>query len=53
LGDQGLEVADYLAGDELVVGDDPGPLLKMLNEDLFRGGLTNMAFVSDNKEPRL
>jgi hypothetical protein len=52
LGDQGLDSAQYLAGDELLVGDDPGPLLRMLNEDLFRGGLTSVPFVSDNKEPR-
>lgn len=52
LGDQGLDSSQYLEGDELLVGDDPSPLLKMLNEDLFRGGLTSMPFVSDNKEPR-
>jgi hypothetical protein len=52
LHDQGLDATQYLDGDALLVSEDPGPLLKMLNEDLFRGGLTSMPFVSDNKEPR-
>jgi hypothetical protein len=49
---QGLDEASLLQGDQLLLGDDPTPLLKLLNEDLFRGGLTDVPFVSDNKAPR-
>jgi hypothetical protein len=35
-----------------VLPDDPSGLLKLLNEDLFRGVLTDVPFVSDNKAPR-
>jgi hypothetical protein len=49
---QGLEETTLLRGEQLLLGDDPTPLLKLLNEDLFRGGLTDVPFVSDNKAPR-
>ena len=41
-----------MRGDELVLESDPNMLLKLLNEDLFLGGLTDKAFVSDAKAPR-
>jgi hypothetical protein len=50
--EQGLDESMLLRGDELFLGTDPLPLLKLLNEDLFRGGLTDVPFVSDNKAPR-
>lgn len=49
---QGLDETTLLRGEHLLLGDDPTPLLKLLNEDLFRGGLTDVPFVSDNKAPR-
>jgi hypothetical protein len=52
LREQGLDENALLRGDELLLGEDPTPLLKLLNEDMFRGGLTDVAFVSDNKAPR-
>jgi hypothetical protein len=50
----GLEEADYIAGDELVVDEaDPRTLLDLLNEDLFIGGLTDVHFRSERKsQPR-
>ena len=50
--DQGLDEAAFIHGEELMLPDDPSGLLKLLNEDLFRGGLTDVPFVSDNKAPR-
>jgi hypothetical protein len=50
--DQGLSERDFIKDDKLVIPDDPGILLKVLNEDLFTGGLTGVPFVSDNKAPR-
>jgi hypothetical protein len=50
--DQGLDENSLIQADELIVPDDPSILLKLLNEDLFKGGLTDVPFVSDNKAPR-
>lgn len=50
--EQELDEEELVRGDELVLPDNPSQLLKLLNEDLFRGGLTGVPFVSDNKEPR-
>jgi hypothetical protein len=50
--DQGLDEKALIQEGELIVPDDPSILLKLLNEDLFKGGLTDVAFVSDNKAPR-
>ena len=52
LAQQGLADAGLIEGEELVLPDNPSILLKVLNEDLFLGGLTDVPFVSDNKEPR-
>ncbi len=50
---QGLDPARFVKGNELVFDDaDPATLLKILNEDLFRGGLTNEPFVADRKAHR-
>jgi hypothetical protein len=47
-----LEPADFIKDDELVVSDaNADQLLKLLNEDLFTGGLTGDPFVTDGKEP--
>jgi hypothetical protein len=49
----GLEQADFIAGDELVVDEaDPRMLLDLLNEDLFVGGLTDAGFRSERKSLR-
>jgi hypothetical protein len=49
----GLDEADYIADDELVVDEaDPMTLLELLNEDLFSGGLTDTGFRSERKSPR-
>lgn len=49
----GLEEADFIDGDELVVDEaDPMTLLELLNEDLFTGGLTDTGFRSERKSPR-
>lgn len=52
IANQGLDEGALIRGDELLLPDDPSTLLKLLNEDLFLGGLTDMPFVSDNKAPR-
>lgn len=52
IANQGLDEGLLIRGDELLLPDDPSTLLKLLNEDLFLGGLTDMPFVSDNKAPR-
>ena len=44
--------SEFIKDDKLVIPDDPAILLKVLNEDLFTGGLTGVPFVSDNKAPR-
>jgi hypothetical protein len=50
---QGLDPAKFIKGNELVFDDaDPATLLKILNEDLFRGGLTDEPFVADRKARR-
>lgn len=50
---QGLNPAKFVKGNQLVFDDaEPATLLKILNEDLFRGGLTNEPFVADRKAPR-
>jgi hypothetical protein len=49
----GLEEADFIDGDELVVDEaDPMTLLELLNEDLFTGGLTDTGFRSERKSTR-
>jgi hypothetical protein len=52
LAQQGLSDAGLVEDDKLVLPENPFILLKVLNEDLFLGGLTDLPFVSDNKEPR-
>ncbi len=50
---QGLDPAILVKGNKLVFGEaDPALLLKLLNEDLFKGGLTDEAFVVDRKSAR-
>jgi hypothetical protein len=50
---QHLDEAKLLRGDELVFDQaDPATLLKLLNEDLFLGGLTDEPFVVDRKSRR-
>ena len=50
---QGLDPDRFVKGNELVFDDaEPATLLKILNEDLFRGGLTDEPFVADRKAPR-
>lgn len=47
-----LKPSDFIKGDELVVSEaNADQLLKLLNEDLFTGGLTGDPFVTDGKEP--
>ena len=47
---QGLDPSKFVDGNQLVFDDtDPATLLKVLNEDLFRGGLTDEPFVADRK----
>ncbi|MDP9232193.1 MAG: hypothetical protein M3O73_05420 [Actinomycetota bacterium] len=49
----GLEEADFIAGNELVVDEaDPMTLLDLLNEDLFTGGMSELGFRRDRKSPR-
>jgi hypothetical protein len=48
-----LDEAEFIEDDELVIDDqDPFKLMYLLNEDLFRGGLTSQGFVSDRKSLR-
>jgi hypothetical protein len=50
---QGLDARQLLKGDRLLVDEaDPTTLLKLLNEDLFRGGLTDELFAADRKRRR-
>jgi hypothetical protein len=50
---QHLDEARLLRGNELVFDQaDPATLLKLLNEDLFLGGLTDEPFVVDRKSRR-
>jgi hypothetical protein len=50
---QGLDPAKFVKGNQLAFDDaEPATLLKILNEDLFRGGLTDEPFVADRKAPR-
>jgi len=47
-----LKPADFIKDNKLVVSDaNADQLLKLLNEDLFTGGLTGDPFVTDGKEP--
>lgn len=47
-----LTVSDFVDGDELVVTDkNVEAMLRLLNEDFSRGGLTNDPFVIEAKEP--
>lgn len=47
-----LEPSDFIKDDRLVVSDtNADQLLKLLNEDLFTGGLTGDPFLTDGKEP--
>ena len=47
-----LEPTDFIENDELVVSEaNADQLLKLLNEDLFTGGLTGDPFLSGGKEP--
>lgn len=49
----GLPEANFLDGDQLRYDDaNPFPLVYLLNEDFFQGGLTDVAFRSDRKSPR-
>jgi hypothetical protein len=48
-----LDEDDFIEGDELKVDEsNPFQLVYMLNEDFFRGGLTETDFRSDRKSPR-
>jgi len=49
---QGLDPDTMLDDGKLVLPDDPTLVLKLLNEDLFLGGLTDRPFISDHKAPR-
>lgn len=50
---QGLDASRLINGGKLVFDDaDPTTLLKLLNEDLFKGGLTDEPFVVDRKSRR-
>lgn len=50
--EMGLPPKDFVRQGKLVVDDDNiEELLRMLNEDLTRGGLTHDAFVIESKEP--
>lgn len=47
-----LQPDDFIENNELVVSEaNADQLLKLLNEDLFTGGLTGDPFVTDGKEP--
>jgi hypothetical protein len=50
--DMGLSPSDYIERHQLVVQDgNVAELLRVLNEDLTRGGLTHDPFVIESKEP--
>jgi hypothetical protein len=50
---QGLDSSELVKNGKLVFDDaDPTTLLKLLNEDLFKGGLTDEPFVVDRKSRR-
>jgi len=50
--EMGLDTADFVRNGQLVVHEDSlGELLRMLNEDLTRGGLTRDPFRIESKEP--
>jgi Domain of unknown function (DUF4868) len=50
---QGLNPDEFVKGNELLFDDaEPATLMKILNEDLFRGGLTDEPFVADRKAHR-
>jgi hypothetical protein len=50
---QGLDEAELIEDGELVVDEeDPSTLLRLLNEDLFIGGLSGTAFAADRKRVR-
>jgi Domain of unknown function (DUF4868) len=47
-----LEPSEFIDNNQLVVSEaNADQLLKLLNEDLFTGGLTGDPFVTDGKEP--
>jgi len=47
-----LKPADFIKDNQLLVSEaNAAQLLKLLNEDLFTGGLTGDRFVTDGKEP--
>lgn len=52
--DQGLDVSSLFSKDGLVVTEetDTLTLLALLNEDLFKGGLTGTAYSADRKRRR-
>jgi hypothetical protein len=48
----GLPTASFVKNSQLVVGEDNlDELLRILNEDLTRGGLTRDPFRIESKEP--
>lgn len=50
---QGLDEAELIEGGALVVDEEnPGTLLRLLNEDLFVGGLSGTHFAADRKRVR-
>lgn len=50
---QGLDASKLVRNGKLIFDDaDPTTLLKVLNEDLFKGGLTDESFVVDRKSRR-
>lgn len=49
--EMGLPTANFVKNKQLIVEDDPGELLRILNEDLTRGGLTRDPFRIESKEP--
>jgi hypothetical protein len=50
--EMGLRPADFVKNNQLVVNEDNlGELLRILNEDLTRGGLTHDRFRIESKEP--
>lgn len=50
---QGLDASTLVRANKLVFDEaDPAMLLKLLNEDLFKGGLTDEGFIVDRKSAR-
>lgn len=50
---QGLDTKKLINGGKLVIDEiDAGTLLKLLNEDLFTGGLSGARFAAERKAPR-